>query len=33
VPTRDMTAGSTYSVEVGLVGYPELTTSVNITPQ
>lgn len=33
VPTRDMTAGSTYSVEVGLVGYPELATSVNITPQ
>jgi hypothetical protein len=33
VPTRDMTAGSTYAVEVGLVGYPELTTSVNITPQ
>lgn len=33
VPTRDMQAGSTYAVEVGLVGYPEVATSINITPQ
>ena len=33
VPTRDMAAGSTYSVETGLVGYPEVATSFNITPQ
>ena len=33
VPTRDMTAGSTYSVEVGLLGYPEVSTAVNITPR
>lgn len=33
VPTRDMKAGSTYAVEVGLIGYPEVATSVNITPQ
>ena len=33
VPTRDMTAGSTYSVEIGLVGYPEVSATVNITPQ
>jgi hypothetical protein len=33
VPTRDMTAGSTYSVEIGLVGYPEVASAVNITPQ
>ena len=33
VPTRDMKAGSTYVIEVGLVGYPEVVTSVNVTPQ
>jgi hypothetical protein len=33
VPTRDMKVGSSYAVEVGLVGYPEVATSVNITPQ
>lgn len=33
VPTRDMKAGLTYAVEVGLVGYPEVTTAINITPQ
>lgn len=33
VPTRDMTAGSTYSIEVGLLGYPEVATSFNLTPQ
>lgn len=33
VPTRDMKAGSTYAVEVGLVGYPEVATSINIIPQ
>lgn len=33
VPTRDMTAGATYSLETGLVGYPEVMTSVNITPR
>ncbi len=33
VPTRDMKVGSSYAVEVGVVGYPEVATSVNITPQ
>jgi hypothetical protein len=33
VPTRDMQAGSTYVMEVGLVGYPEVAASATITPQ
>jgi hypothetical protein len=33
VPTRDMTAGSVYVAEVGLVGYPEVTGTVNIKPR
>ena len=33
VPTRDMAADSVYAAEVGLVGYPEVATSVNIRPQ
>jgi hypothetical protein len=33
VPTRDMVAGSDYAAEIGLVGYPEVTTNFNIRPQ
>lgn len=33
VPTRDMAAGADYAAEIGLVGYPEVTATVNIRPQ
>lgn len=33
VPTRDMAAGNVYVAEVGLVGYPEVTGTVNISPR
>jgi hypothetical protein len=33
IPTRDMTAGNVYIAEVGLVGYPEVTGTVNIKPR
>jgi len=32
VPTRDMTAGGIYSVEAGLVGYPEVAASLQLKP-
>ena len=32
VPTRDMTAGSAYTADVGLLGRPEVATSVSIRP-
>jgi len=32
VPTRDMTAGGIYTVEAGLVGYPEVAASLQLKP-
>ncbi len=33
VPTRDMTAGSAYTADVGLAGRPEVATSLAIRPR
>lgn len=33
VPTRDMAAGATYTADAGLVGRPEVATSVAIRPR
>jgi len=32
VPTRDMTAGGVYTVEAGLIGYPEVAASIQLKP-
>jgi hypothetical protein len=32
VPTRDMTASGVYTVEAGLIGYPEVAASIQLKP-
>ena len=33
ISTRDMVAGRPYVLEASVVGYPKLTTTINLTPQ